>query len=239
MKKATGLTLSVGVGSNKSIAKIASDLEKPDGLVVVPRGTEAAFLAPMPVRALWGVGPKTEAVLTRAGIRTIGDLARRSAADAQRLLGSSGEFLHDMANGIDDREVTIEHERKSVGAERTFARDLPDGPDLRAALADIAAEVARRLAHSHVKAHTVAIKLRYANFHTITRQASVKTPTDDAAGDHRAWPRNSSTTWSRRATSSACSASSARVSPRPPNSRNSGAAGQPAVDLPTGGASAC
>jgi DNA polymerase-4 len=180
VRKATGLTLSVGIGSNKSVAKIASDLKKPDGLVFLPPGTEAVFLAPMPVRALWGVGPKTEAVLARAGIRTIADLARRSAADARRLLGSGGDFLHDMANGIDDREVIAEHERKSVGAERTFARDLPDGAELRGALAEIAAEVARRMEHSHVTAHTVAIKLRYANVHTITRQASLKTPTGDA-----------------------------------------------------------
>jgi DNA polymerase-4 len=180
VKAATGLTLSVGAGSNKSIAKIASDLQKPDGLVVVPSGTEAAFLAPMPVRSLWGVGPKTDGVLARAGIRTIADLAGRSEADARRLLGSSGEFLHAMANGIDDREVIIEHERKSVGAERTFARDLADGPELRNALADIAAEVSRRLAGSSVKAQTVAIKLRYTNFHTITRQSSVKTAIADA-----------------------------------------------------------
>ena len=180
VRQATGLTLSVGVGSNKSVAKIASDLEKPDGLVVVRPGEEAAFLAPMPARALWGVGPKTEAVLHRAGIHTVGDLAKRSAADANRLLGSNGEFLHGMANGIDDREVIVEHERKSVGAERTFARDLPDGPELRGALAEIAEEVARRMERSHVTAHTVAIKLRYANFHTITRQSSLKTPTGDA-----------------------------------------------------------
>ena len=181
VKATTGLTLSVGIGTNKSVAKIASDLEKPDGLVVVPPGTEAAFLAPMPVRALWGVGPKTDAMLLRAGIRTIADLANRSAADARRLLGSNGEFLHGMANGIDERHVVVEHERKSVGAERTFAVDLPDGAELRAALADIAADVARRLGRSSVKAHTVALKLRYANFHTITRQASFKTPTDDVS----------------------------------------------------------
>jgi DNA polymerase-4 len=181
VKAQIGLTLSVGAGSNKSIAKIASDLEKPDGLVVVPPGSEAAFLAPMPVRALWGVGPKTEAMLTRAGIRTIGDLARRTPADARRLLGSGGDFLHGMANGVDDRNVVIEHERKSVGAERTFASDLPDGVELRAALTEIAGEVARRLDSSGVKAHTIALKLRYANFHTITRQASLKAATDDAS----------------------------------------------------------
>src|SRR5262249_41294373 len=92
----------------------------------------------------------------------------------------SGEFFHAMANGIDDREVTVEHERKSVGAERTFARDLPDGAELRSALASIADEVARRLASSKVRAHTVALKLRYSNFHTITRQSSLKVATADA-----------------------------------------------------------
>ena len=186
VKAATGLTLSVGIGANKSVAKIASDLRKPDGLVVVAPGSEAAFLAPMPARALWGVGPKTESALARAGIRTIADLARRTSADAQRLLGSHGEFLHAIANGIDEREVVVEHERKSVGAERTFPRDLADGEELRAALAKIALEVAGRLQHAGVAARTIALKLRYSNFHTITRQASLKAATADAqaiAGD--------------------------------------------------------
>jgi DNA polymerase-4 len=180
VKEKTQLTLSVGVASNKSVAKIASDLRKPDGLVVVPPGAEAEFLAPLPVRALWGVGPKTEQALHLAGVRTIGDLARRSGADAERLLGAHGAALHTMARGIDERAVEIERERKSVGAETTFAQDLPDGPELRAKLHDIAGEVARRLGTSHVKAQTVALKLRYADFHTVTRQSSLKTATDDA-----------------------------------------------------------
>jgi DNA polymerase-4 len=179
VKSATQLTLSVGVGSSKTVAKIASDLKKPDGLVVVLPGTEAAFLAPLPIRALWGVGPKTERGLVLAGIRTIGDLARRSDADAERLLGNHGTSLRDMARGIDGRGIETERERKSVGAETTFARDLPDGPELRAALNRIAAEVADRLDRAHVKAQTVALKLRYANFHTITRQASVKSPVSE------------------------------------------------------------
>jgi DNA polymerase-4 len=181
VKAATGLTLSVGAGASKSVAKIASDLNKPDGLLVVPRGGEAAFLAPLPVRALWGVGPKTEAVLTGAGIKTIGDLAQRSEAAAERLLGSHGLFLWSMARGIDDRAVETSHERKSVGAETTFAHDLPDGPELRAALTEIVEQVAQRLQHARVRARTVAIKLRYSNFKTITRQSSLAIPVDDVA----------------------------------------------------------
>lgn len=181
VNEATGLTLSVGVGSNKSVAKIASDAGKPDGLIVVPRGGEATFLAPLPVRALWGVGPKTEQVLARAGIKTIGDLASRSEAAAERLLGSHGMMLHEMARGVDERGVETTHERKSVGAETTFASDLADGPELRAELAQIVEQVAQRLQHARVRARTVAIKLRYSNFKTITRQASLAAPVDDAA----------------------------------------------------------
>lgn len=181
VRERTGLTLSAGVAVSKSVAKIASDIEKPDGLVVVAPGTEAGFLAPLPIGALGGVGPKTEHVLTLAGIRTIGDLAGRSAHDAQRLLGSHGSFLHELARGIDNREIETEHERKSLGAETTFARDLTAGPELRHHLAEIANDVAQRLASSRVKAHTIALKLRYSDFRRITRQSSLKAPTSDAA----------------------------------------------------------
>jgi DNA polymerase IV len=174
----TALTVSIGAATNKSVAKVASDMDKPDGLVVVPRGGEAEFLAPLPVRALWGVGPRTEAVLTRAGVRTAGDLARSRSADLARVLGSRWPFLQAMAAGVDDRAVETEHERKSVGAETTFARDLTDGPELRAELRRIAEEVSRRLRRAGVRAHTVALKLRYADFRRITRQSSLANPVD-------------------------------------------------------------
>jgi len=180
VRKETGLTLSIGVGSNKTVAKIASDLGKPDGLVVVSPGEEASFLEPLPVRALWGIGPKTEALVAGAGIRTIGELARADPAQIIQILGSRAPLLQGMARGVDDRPVETEHERKSVGAETTFARDLSDGPELREALAGIAAEVARRLRAEGAKAHTVAIKLRYADFRTITRQRLLPAPLDDA-----------------------------------------------------------
>jgi DNA polymerase-4 len=178
-RKRTGLVLSVGIAANKLVAKIASDTGKPDGLVVVPPGTEAEFLAPLKVRALWGVGPKTEAVLHAAGFHTIGQLAAAGLAHLETSLGSRGLWLYDVARGLDDSPVHTEHERKSVGAENTFPRDLSDGPDLRAELDRIAASVARRLAKSGFRARTVVLKLRYANFRTITRQSSRPLPIAD------------------------------------------------------------
>ncbi|HEU4760353.1 MAG TPA: DNA polymerase IV, partial [Dehalococcoidia bacterium] len=180
VKRATGLTVSVGVGSNKTVAKIASDVGKPDGLVVVPPGQEAAFLEPLPVRALWGIGPRTEEALAAAGIRTAGELARADPLLLERQFGSRGPFFQQMAQGRDERPVETEHERKSVGAETTFAQDLADGPELRARLARIAEEVAERLARGGVRARTVTIKLRYHDFRTITRQTSRAEATADA-----------------------------------------------------------
>lgn len=181
VKAATQLTLSVGGGANKTVAKIASDFRKPDGLVIVPWGEEAAFLAPLPIRALWGVGPKTEQNLVRAGIRTIGDAAARGDGEMTRLLGSRGPFLRAMAQGRDDRPIESSWERKSVGAENTFAQDLPDGDELRDHLRDIATEVARRMSGLDVRAHTIALKLRYSDFRTITRQATLSQPVGDPA----------------------------------------------------------
>jgi DNA polymerase IV len=176
VKTRTGLTLSVGVAANKLVAKVASDIGKPDGLVVVPAGTEAEFLAPLKARALWGVGPKAEAVLAAAGYHTIGQIAAAEPARLEASLGSRGLWLHAMARGIDDSPVTTDYERKSVGAENTFPRDLSDGHDLRTELDRIAASVARRLDKSGFRARTIVLKLRYANFRTITRQSSRPLP---------------------------------------------------------------
>jgi DNA polymerase-4 len=176
VRKRTGLVLSVGIAANKLVAKIASDTGKPDGLVVVPPGAEAAFLSPLKVRALWGVGPKAEALLNAAGFHTIGQLAAAQPAHLEASLGSRGVWLYDIARGIDNSPVTTEHERKSVGAENTFPRDLSDGPELRGELDRIAKNVARRLARSEFRARTVVLKLRYASFRTITRQSSRPVP---------------------------------------------------------------
>jgi DNA polymerase-4 len=173
VKKETGLTVSIGVGTNKTVTKIASDREKPDGLVVVAPGEEASFLAPMPVRSLWGVGPKAEEALSGMGIRTIGELARADAAALTTRFGVRGQWFHGMANGLDDRPVETERERKSVGAETTFPHDLMDSPELRQVLGHVAEDVARRLQGKGVKARTVVLKLRYSDFRTITRQSSL------------------------------------------------------------------
>lgn len=180
VKEETGLTVSIGVGTNKTVAKIASDMGKPDGLVVVPAGEEASFLAPMPVRSLWGVGPKAEQALVQMGIRTMGELARADPAALTARFGVRGQWFHRMANGLDDRPVETEHERKSVGAETTFPRDLSDGPELRQVLGRVAQEVARRLREKGMKARTVVLKLRYSDFRTITRQASLAEGADSA-----------------------------------------------------------
>ena len=181
VKSETGLTVSIGVGTNKTVAKIASDKDKPDGLCLVPPGTEAAFLAPLPVRALWGVGPKSEKALVAAGFRTVGDIAAASPQHFESLFGQRGRELWEMSSGHDDRAVITEYERKSVGAENTFPRDLPYGPELRQELAEIAGGVAERLRSSGARARCIAIKLRYHNFHTITRQLTRPEPTDDAS----------------------------------------------------------
>ena len=173
VKEETGLTVSIGVGTNKTVAKIASDKGKPDGLEVVPPGEEASFLAPLPVRSLWGVGPKAEEALAQMGIRTIGELARADPAALSARFGVRGQWFHRMASGLDDRPVETEQVRKSVGAETTFPRDLSDGPELRRILSEVAQDVARRLQEQGVKARTVVLKLRYSDFRTVTRQTSL------------------------------------------------------------------
>jgi DNA polymerase-4 len=179
VKKRTGLTVSIGLGTNKTIAKIASDMGKPDGLVLVPAGREASFLADLPVRSLWGIGPKSEAVLADAGFRTIGEIAGSTPERLEAALGSRGREVYEMACGRDERPVITDSERKSVGAETTFPRDLPDGDELRAELRGIAKHTAERLQRHGARARTIALKLRYANFTTITRQATREEPTDD------------------------------------------------------------
>ena len=179
VKSETGLTVSVGIGTNKTVAKIASDMEKPDGLVYVRRGQEARFLAPLPVRAIWGIGPRAEETLRAAGIQTVAQLAQAERGLVERLFGSRGEMLQTMARGKDDRPLQVHHELKSVGAENTFPHDLPDGPELREELRRLARGVAGRLQKKGARAKTVVVKLRYSNFKTITRQRSLAEPTDD------------------------------------------------------------
>jgi nucleotidyltransferase/DNA polymerase involved in DNA repair len=181
IQKEERLTASVGVASSKLVAKIASDLEKPDGLVVVPPGDEAAFLAPLPVRRLWGVGPKLEEALLRVGVHTIGDLARLPEKTLERRLGNHGLDLVRLAQGVDDRPVLADVGRaKSLGQERTFASDTAALPRLRATLLKLADAVASRLRHHHLAARTVTLKYRDETFRTLTRSQTLARPTDAA-----------------------------------------------------------
>jgi nucleotidyltransferase/DNA polymerase involved in DNA repair len=172
------LTASVGVAANKFVAKVASDLRKPDGLVVVEPGQEEAFLAPLEIRRLWGVGEKTEAQLHRIGIREIGRLARLDRADLIRRLGKSGEHLWQLAHGIDGRVVSPEEGFKSIGHEITFDRDTADRELLHDTLLGLAEKVAQRLRSHGASGRTITIKLREADFSTSTRRVTLSKPAD-------------------------------------------------------------
>jgi DNA polymerase-4 len=188
VRRATGLVLSVGAGASKSVAKIASDLQKPDGLVVVPPGEEAAFLAPLPVGKLWGIGPKTAERLRGEGIHTIGQLAARDPEWFRRRFGKRGEDVRARALGLDREPVHTEHVTKSVSAENTFAEDLTDPEEVRQELARLAGRVARRLERHGLRGRTVTVKLRLADFTTFTRQATLPGCTcDEAAISQEAW----------------------------------------------------
>jgi DNA polymerase-4 len=207
-----GLPCSLGVASNKLVAKIATDVGKtavqnderrmmndekprdfgpsfivhrssltegpPYAITVVPPGGEADFLAPLPSTALWGVGPKTAARLAELGVHTIGDIARRSEAELERLFGKHGRDLARRARAIDDRPVETQREAKSISQETTYTRDVCDEARLRATLCDLAAGVGRRLRRAGLGATTIGIKLRWADFTTVTRQTTLGQSTD-------------------------------------------------------------
>lgn len=172
------LTASVGIGSGKCIAKIASDAAKPDGVLLVRAGTEAAFLAPRPVRDLPGLGPKAEAHLTRLGIRTLGQLAAMPEGTLRALLGSGGPDLGRRARGIDNARVSEGRGApKSISREGTYASDIVDVDLLRASLRAYAESVAADLRNVQRKARTVTLKLRYGDFSTITRSRTLERAT--------------------------------------------------------------
>ena len=178
MRDEVGLTASVGVATTKLVAKVASDLRKPDGLVVVPPGEEAAFLAPLPIRRLWGVGEQTRAVLAEHGVRTIGDLAELPVDVLVRRLGAHGAILHERARGIDPSPVTGDVAAKSVSHEHTFDVDTADAEVIERTLLALSEGVASRLRAGGVRASTVAVKVRDSGFHTVTRQRTLPEPTD-------------------------------------------------------------
>ena len=174
-----GLTVSVGVATTKLVAKVASDLRKPDGLVVVPAGEEAAFLAPLEMRRLWGIGPKTAERLRALGVVTIGDLATLPLDALVRNLGDHGATLHDRALGIDaDRVVGGGEAAKSVSHETTFAVDVTDAAEIERTLLALSEGVSARLRAAGIRAGTVAVKVRDAGFRTVTRQKHLPEATD-------------------------------------------------------------
>ena len=173
-----GLTVSVGVAATKFVAKVASDHNKPDGLTLVPPGTETDFLWPMPVSRLWGVGPKTGDALARAGLKTIGDVAGTQEADLVLRLGALGSHIHRLAWARDDRPVVPDRDAKSIGAEITLEQDVVGQTPILLHLRSSAARVARHLRREGLLAGGIRVKLKTSRFQIWTRQAPLETPTD-------------------------------------------------------------
>lgn len=173
-----GLVASIGLAPNKFLAKVASDLGKPDGFVVVAPGKERAFLDSLPISRLWGVGPKTEERLQRLGLQTIGRIARMPVETLEAMLGSAGRDLWELANGMDDRKVVPGQEAKSIGAETTFEKDTEDREEIRRTILELADRVGRRLRGEGYLAGGVTLKFRDHLFRTLTRAAILDHPTD-------------------------------------------------------------
>lgn len=180
VKTETGLPASVGLATSKLVAKVASDFEKPEGCTIVRPGDEATFLAPLPVQAIWGIGPRTAERLGRLQIRTCGQLAQADVARLRLAFGRQAQSLQARARGIDERPVKSERELpKSISQERTFSQDVSDADFLQQKLVEMAAGVAQSLQQRGLVAHTVAVKFRWADFTTFTRQKTVAPPIDD------------------------------------------------------------
>lgn len=178
------LIASVGVAPNKFLAKIASDLQKPDGMVVVDPAQIQEFLDPLPVERLWGVGRQTSKAFHGLGVRSIGQLRQLSPTVLKTQFGSSGEHLWELAHGIDHRAVVPDREAKSISHETTFAIDLDEREVLRAWLLELTEQVARRLRRHDLRGRTVEIKVRFADFRTITRSRKLPEPTSNT---HELW----------------------------------------------------
>lgn len=173
-----GITASVGVSFNKFLAKLASDLNKPDGLTIINREDVDRVLPPLSVRKLWGVGPKTAERLEDAAVRTFADVRNLSPERLERLCGSDGERLQNLAFGRDNREVVPDSQAKSIGHEQTFGVDLADREEVRSVLLAQVEQVAMRLRRHQLRANALTLKIRNGTFHTITRSTTLKFPTD-------------------------------------------------------------
>lgn len=180
IREESGLTASAGVAPSKFVAKIASDLRKPDALVVVREGEVRAFLEPLAVERMWGVGPKAAERLRAMGYATLGDLARGDPRVLESALGSWGRAVAELARGVDERPVEPDREAKSIGAEETYEDDLRDRATIERTLLVHAARVARRLHEGGLFARRVTVKLKYSDFTLKTRQLRLPEPIDDA-----------------------------------------------------------
>ncbi len=180
IRQSADLVASLGVAPNKFLAKVASDLEKPDGLVVVKAGEEQAFLRDLPVERLWGVGPARAEELHNLGIRKVSDITRLTRHELIEQFGVSGEQLYRLARGIDERPVVPGHEPKSIGQETTFSEDTGEVEHIRCTLLQLAEAVARRLRKKELEAHSVTLKFRDEHFVTETRARTLSGGTDDA-----------------------------------------------------------
>jgi DNA polymerase-4 len=175
----TGLTASAGVAPTKFIAKIASDIQKPDGLTIVPEGKVKEFLGPLPIEKLWGVGERTRKTLAHLGVESIGDLGCVPLELLERKLGKHGLHLSLLAKGVDEREVETERQVKSIGHEETYREDILDMAMARRVLLSLATKVAKRLRGHGFVGKTVTLKVKYHDFVQITRSITLQEPTDD------------------------------------------------------------
>jgi len=181
-----GLTASAGVAPSKFAAKVASDLRKPDGLVVVADDGVAAFLAPLPIERMWGIGPKTAPKMRALGFATLGDLARAEDRALVDALGSWGEHVARLARGFDDRSVDAAYSARSIGAEETYEEDLRGAEAVARTMLDHASRVARRLMRAGASAHTVTIKVKYSDFTVRSRRVTLPEPVQDTDSIYRA-----------------------------------------------------
>ena len=175
----TGLIISAGLAPNKFLAKLASDLDKPDGLVVIPYGREKEILAPLPIKRIWGVGPRTEKILKNGGFHLMRHIqALPDESSLIPLVGNQARRIWELANGIDDRPVETDRKIQSIGAEETYEEDLTDGSTIELEFRYFANRLSKRLRKRNLLGHTVSIKVRYDDFTTVSRQKRLDTPSD-------------------------------------------------------------
>jgi len=173
VQKDLSLPISIGIATSKSVSKIACQIGKPKGLVAVQPGQEKDFLAPLEVRSIWGIGPKTDKKLRQIGVRTVGDLSQASYGTLISNFGAQAYQLKSMSQGIDDRQLVAKQTRKSVGSEKTFALDITDLDALRTYVHTVSQDLSAKLERCGMQGRTIAIRLRYSNFKTITRQKTL------------------------------------------------------------------